>query len=90
MSESTEIRLARIEEKVDAMNARLSERCNGSLGRIQVMEKSIARFGERLGSLELDREQRKGGKAVVTTLLAAGGVIGGLLVKWYEQFGAGK
>ena len=87
MSESSEIRLARIEEKLDAMDARLSERCNGSLGRIQVLEKSVARFGERLGKLELDREHQRGGKAMIMSLLAGGGVLGGLAVKWFEQLG---
>ncbi|MDL2279075.1 hypothetical protein LJC15_00225 [Desulfovibrio sp. OttesenSCG-928-G11] len=90
ITESTEARLARIEEKLDGIFARLSERCGGNVARLNSHEKSINRFGERLGKLEADQHQRKGGKAAVIGLLTGGGVLGGLAVKVAEFLGKGS
>ena len=82
--ESQDIRLARIEEKLDALDKRLAERCNGSIGRIEGLEKSVARFGERIGKLEAASHRQEGGFLAVSKILAVGAALGGLLVKLLE------
>ncbi len=84
--ESQDARLARIEEKLDAMDKRLHERCAVSGERMRIFEKSIGNFGERLGKVEAVMQQVKGGKAVVMAMLAGAGAVGGLLVKFFETF----
>ena len=82
--ESQDIRLARIEEKLDGLDKRLSERCNGNVGRIDSLEKSIARLGERVGRLETKGHIQEGGFLAVSKILAVGAALGGLLVKLME------
>ena len=97
-AESADVRLSRLEEKIDGMNTlleekfdglncRLSERCSGHLGRIESLEKTTVRFGERIGKLEADQNRQKGGKAVIMGMLTAGAAAGGLLVKMIEWMG---
>lgn len=87
--ESSDARLARIEEKLDGLDKRLIERCATSAARLTTLEKSINKQGERLGRLEGESQHAKGGKAAILALLAGGGVVGGLLVKLLESFGKG-
>ena len=84
MTEPFEARLARIEEKLDGLFQRLSERSSSNTTRLDGHDKTIARFGERIGKLEAEHERHKGGKAVVIGLLSGGGIAGGLLVKVLE------
>lgn len=84
---TTEERLARIEEKLDGLDARLQERCSGYLGRIQVLEKSMLRQGERIGRLEAETYHAKGGRAALLAAFTLASAAGGLLVKvlsWLE------
>lgn len=85
--ESFDARLARIEEKLDGLAVRVGERCAGNNARIEAHDKSLIRFGERLGRLEAEREQRKGGKAAITLLVVVGAALGGLGAKLVEWLG---
>lgn len=85
-NESQDARLARMEEKMDAMQRQLVERCAASGERMRQLEKSISNFGERMGKVEAVIQQINGGKAVIMAMLAVAGAIGGLLVKFFESF----
>lgn len=78
---SVDERLGRIEEMLKGLDARLAERCSGYLGRIQTLEKSVARQGERIGRLEAQANYGKGGRAAVLTALGLAFAAGGLLMK---------
>ena len=82
--ESFESRTVRIEEKLDGLDKRLSERCNGSVGRIDGIEKAVFRLGERIGKLEANGYRQEGGFIAVTKIFAVGAALGGLLVKLIE------
>ena len=84
-SESQDARLARIEEKLDGLDKRLAERCNSNVGRIESLEKSVVRLGERVGKLEAKGHRQDGGILAISKTLAAVAAQGGLLVKLLES-----
>lgn len=81
--ESTEARLARIEEKIDGLDKRLAERMHGYLGRIEALEESSIRQGVRIGRLERQEEHRRGGLAVMAAVWAGAGVVGGIVFRFF-------
>lgn len=81
-NEPIEARMARMEEKIDALTNHMGERCGVSVGRIGALEKSTIRQGERLGKLELAEERRKGGMAVMMALWAAAGTLGAVVSRF--------
>ena len=83
--ESTEARLARIEEKIDGLDKRLAGRMHGYLGRIEALEESSIRQGKRIGLLEQAEQQRKGGLAVMTAIWAGAGAIGAMAARFFER-----
>ncbi len=85
--ESMEVHLARIEEKLDALDKRLLERCAISGARLSALEQSIIKQGERIGRLEAENHRIGGGKAAIMAMLTGAGVVGGLLAKLFEQVG---
>ena len=88
-AESFDARMARIEEKIDALDKRLSERCNGSMGRIESLEKSVIRLGERVGKMEAFGHRQEGGILAISKILAVGVALGGLFVKLLEWLKGG-
>ena len=84
--ESTEARLARIEEKIDGLDKRLAERMHGYLGRIEALEESSIRQGKRIGQLEQAEQQRKGGVAVMAAIFAGAGALGAWAAKIFQAF----
>ena len=87
-ADSFDARMARIEEKLDGMDKRLAERCNSNIGRIDSLEKSVVRLGERVGKLEAKGYRQEGGWMAVGKILAVGAALGGLIVKLLEWFTA--
>lgn len=85
--ESAEVRLARIEEKIDGLEKRLAERFFGYLGRIEALEESSVRQGKRIGRLERADEQRRGGLAVMAAIWAGAGALGALVFRYFPQGG---
>ena len=85
VSESQDARLARIEEKLDGLDKRLAERWHSNAGRIESLEKSVVRLGERVGKLEAIGHRQEGGFLAISKTLAAGAALGGLLVKLLEN-----
>ena len=83
--ESQDARLARIEEKLDGLDQRLADRWHSNLGRIESLEKSAVRLGERVGNLEAKGHRHDGGVLAISKTLAAGAALGGLLVKLLES-----
>ena len=75
-------RLARIEEKIDGLGLRFGERLATVEARLNGLEKSSERRGERLGKLEAAEERRKGGVAVMAMVWAAAAAIGGIVVRY--------
>jgi len=75
-------RLARIEEKIDGLGQRFGERLATMEARLNGLEKSSERRGERLGKLEAAEERRKGGFAVMAFAWAAAATVGGMVVKF--------
>ena len=84
--ESTEARLARIEEKIDGLDKRLAERMHGYLGRIEALEESSIRQGVRLGKLEQAEHHRRGGLAVMAAIWAGAGAVGAFAFKIAQFF----
>lgn len=70
MSESVEVRLARIEEMLRAHFARDDERAS-----------RWADHEERIVALEAEENKRRGGKAMLATLIGAAAIVGGLIAK---------
>ena len=90
--ESTEARLARIEEKIDGLDKRLAERMHGYLGRIEALEASsestevgIARIAEKLDSLGALWLQRLDGLAERVNSLEASRMSYGKRIGKLEQ-----
>ncbi len=75
-------RLARIEEKIDSLGLRFGERLATVEARLNALEKSSERRGERLGKLEAAEERRKGGLAVMAVVWAAAAALGGVIAKF--------
>lgn len=63
------VTLARIEEKLDAQNALMSERLGGINARLDSLTRSSARQGERIGKLEAAEEHRSGQLKVLGGIL---------------------
>ncbi len=84
LSESQDARLARIEEKLDGLDKRLAERCGSNVGRIESLEKSVVRLGERVGKIEADGHRQQGGFIAISKILIIGAALGGLIVKILE------
>jgi hypothetical protein len=78
-------RLARIEEKIDSLGLRFGERLATVEARLNSLEKSSERRGERLGKLEAAEERRKGGFAVMAVIWTAAAAIGGMAVKFLPE-----
>ena len=74
MSETVEVRLARIEEMLRAHFGRIDERCGLRSDILTDMEK-------RLTGLEEWQAQTKGGWMVLSAVSAASAAFGGLVVK---------
>jgi hypothetical protein len=81
MSETVEVRLARIEEMLRAHFLRIDDRCtvrttelNGHAGRIESLE-------VRVNDLEAWQDKTKGGWAVLSAVSAASAAAGALVVK---------
>lgn len=83
-SESQDARLARIEEKLDGLDKRLAERCGSNVGRIESLEKSVVRLGERVGKIEAAGYRQEGGFIAISKILVIGAALGGLIVKLLE------
>jgi len=73
------VTLARIEEKLDAQNALMSERLGGINARLDVLTVSSARQGERIGRLEAAEEQRRGERKIFTGFMTIMGTICGVI-----------
>lgn len=86
MTESAEAKLARIEEKIDGLDKRLAERCQGSLGRILSLEKGQKHQGERIGRLEAADNKRKGAYAVLLALAGAAGAAGAFMERFFSAW----
>lgn len=74
MTVTEEQRLARIEADIAVIKAMLAERCVIRGQRLDALD-------VRVSALEDAEQQRKGGKLVLTALMAAAGVAGGLASK---------
>ncbi len=74
MSESVEVRLARIEEMLRAHFDRIDERCG-------LRFDSISDLESRVTCLEEWQAQTKGGWMVLSAVSAASATVGGLVVK---------
>jgi len=70
VSESVEVRLARIEVKLDAHFSRDDERAAKWEG-----------HEERIQALEAEENKRKGGKAMLVALMGAAAALGGIVAK---------
>lgn len=79
MSETVEVRLARIEEMLRAHFGRIDERCGLRSDILTDMEK-------RLAGLEEWQAQTKGGWMVLSAVSAASAAFGGLVVKLAPYF----
>jgi hypothetical protein len=73
-----------IRERLTRIEARLEERCANSFARLDSLEKSTIRQGERIGKLEAHDSRRKGAMAVVAVLTASVGAIGAAAVKFWQ------
>jgi len=78
-------RLARIEEKIDGLGLRFGERLATVEARLNGLEKSSERRGERLGKLEAAEERRKGGIAVMAVIWGLAAAIGGMAAKFLPE-----
>lgn len=81
MNVTDEQRLARIEADIAVIKAMLAERCVIRGQRLDALD-------VRVSVLEDAEQQRKGGKLVLTALMAAAGVAGGLAAKLLPFMGA--
>lgn len=79
--------LGQILDRLARIEARLEERCGTSFGRIEALEQSMVRQGERLGKLEVIEHRRKGGVAAMAAMLAAAGTIGAIIAKVMAALG---
>lgn len=74
MSETVEVRLARIEEMLRAHFGRIDERCG-------LRSETLTDMERRLGVLEEWQAQTKGGWMVLSAVSAASAAFGGIVVK---------
>lgn len=95
MDESLEVKIARLEgkldehfarleERMDGLNKRLSERFSNHEGRIASLEKSVKRQGERIGKLEASAFRLEGGWWAISKALALGAALGAAGLKIME------
>jgi len=75
-----EQRLSRIEADIAVIKAMLSERCSTRGALIDDHER-------RISTLEDAEQQRKGGKLMLTALMAAAGAAGGIAAKFLPFVG---
>lgn len=75
-----EQRLSRIEADIAVIKTMLSERCNVRGQRIDALD-------VRVSALEDAEQQRKGGKLMLTALMAAAGAAGGIAAKFLPFVG---
>jgi hypothetical protein len=79
MTESTEVKLARLDEKLDAL-CHSNDLLRSSLKeQIDDLWKESESRHARLMALEAFEYQRRGGKAMLTGLLSAASVVGGMM-----------
>jgi hypothetical protein len=80
MNEAPEVKLARIEEKLDSL-CRSVDMLRGSINSdISEVWDEMKSMNARLFALEAIEQQRKGGKAVLATTMTVAGMIGGTAV----------
>lgn len=89
MSESVEVRLARIEEMLRAHFLRIDDRCNVRADELNTHADRIDAIEVRVNDLEAWQDKTKGGWAVLSAVSAASAAAGGLIVKFGAMLAGG-
>jgi hypothetical protein len=84
VSESVEVKLARIEEKLDAFCHSIDMQRASMEKEISDLWRDTEKISMRLTAIEAVELQRKGGKAVLAILCGSCLASGGVLVKIFE------
>lgn len=82
MSESVEVRLARIEEMLRAHFLRIDDRCNVRATEMNGHTDRLEAIETRVNELEAWQDKTKGGWAVLSAVSAASAAAGALIVKF--------
>ena len=81
MSETVEVRLARIEEMLRAHFVRIDDRCTTRLSSIDSHATRLEAVESRVNELEAWQDKTKGGWAVLSAVSVASAALGGIIVK---------
>ena len=81
MSETVEVRLARIEEMLRAHFVRIDDRCTTRLSSIDSNATRLDSVESRVNELEAWQDKTKGGWAVLSAVSVASAALGGIIVK---------
>ena len=81
MSETVEVRLARIEEMLRAHFVRIDDRCTTRLSSIDSNAARLEAVESRVNELEAWQDKTKGGWAVLSAVSVASAALGGIIVK---------